>query len=133
MNEELILNFMISRERAYAKSTERLRAALSPAGGVAASVADSSTVHGVCSVSPPTSAVLLSVSMISSSSDRSDKENVCVRCVGMSTVNESSSKAAVTTPIVESSLELQKTMSPGAGTALNVLCGPCSCTRVLRR
>ena len=53
-------------------------------------------------------------------SDRSDKENVCVCCVGMSTVNKSSSKAAVTTPIVESSLELQKTMSPEAGTALNV-------------
>jgi len=66
----------------------------------------------------------LSVSMISSASDRSDKENVCVCCVGMSTVNKSSSKAAVTTPIVESSLELQKTMSPGAGTALGVLCGP---------
>ena len=47
-------------------------------------------------------------------------DGVC--CVGMSTVNKSSSKAAVTTPIVESSLELQKTMSPGAGTALGVLC-----------
>ena len=43
----------------------------------------------------------------------SDKENVCVCCVGMSTVNKSSSKAAVMTPIVESSLELQKRMSPG--------------------
>ena len=43
------------------KSIERLRAALSPAGGVAASVADSSTAHGVCSVSPPTSAVVVRV------------------------------------------------------------------------
>ena len=89
MNEELILNFMISRERAYAKSIERLRAVLSPAGGVAASVADSSTAHGVCSVSPSTSAVPLSVSTIYFASDGSDKENVCVCCVGMSTKNES--------------------------------------------
>ena len=80
-------------------------------------MAYSSTAHGVCSVSPPTSAVPMSVSTISSTSDRSDKENVCVYCVDMSTVNKSSSKAVVTTPIVESSLELQKTMSPGADTA----------------
>jgi len=71
-----------------------------------ASVEDSSTAHGVCSVFPHTSVVPLSVSMISCASDRSDNENVCVCCVGMSTVNKSSSKAAVTTPIVESSLEL---------------------------
>jgi len=76
----------------------------------------------VSSVSPRTSAVPFSVSTISSASDRSDKENVCACCVGMSTVNKSSSKAAVTTPIVESSLELQKAMSPGLGTALGVLC-----------
>ena len=48
MNEEIILLFMYPKERAYAKSIERLRAALSPAGGVAASVADSSNALGTC-------------------------------------------------------------------------------------
>ena len=60
------------------------------------------TAHGVCPVSPPMMAVPSSVSMISSASERSDKENVCVCCVDMSTVNTSSSRVAVTTPMKSS-------------------------------
>ena len=77
---------------------KEIMAILSPADGVAASVADSSNALGVCPVSPPTSAVPSSMFMISSASDRSDMENVYVWCVGVSTVNKSQSKAAQLSP-----------------------------------
>ena len=75
------------------RSIKRLLVARSPAGGVAASAAGSSNTLGVFPVSPqpgPTLAVPSSASTISSASDTFDKENICVCCVGMSTVNKSS-------------------------------------------